>query len=65
MVEQAAGQAVAEVDDGRGQGEGDDGDDGFEDDETHGNRQGDVLADVQARQEGYMERHGAHGRVET
>jgi len=59
VVEQAAREAVAKVDDGRGEGEGDDGNEGLETDEADGEKQGDVLADVEARQEGYMERHAA------
>lgn len=65
MVEQAAREAVAEVDNRRREGEGDDGNEGLEDDEADGEDQGDVLADVEARQEGYMERHTALGLVKT
>ena len=59
VVEQAAREAVAEVDNRRGQGKRDDGNEGLEADEADGEKQGDVLADVEARQEGYMERHAA------
>lgn len=52
MVEEAAGDAVAEVDDGRGKGEGYDGDEGFEGDEDNRQSQGEVLADVEAREKG-------------
>jgi len=59
VVEQAAREAVAEVDNGRREGKRDDGNEGLEADEADGKKQGDVLADVEARQEGYMERHAA------
>jgi hypothetical protein len=61
LVPYAAREAVAEVDDGRREGEGDDGDEGLEADEDDGEEQGDVFADVQAREEGDVDRHGGCG----
>jgi hypothetical protein len=58
VVEEAAGQAIAEIDNWRREGEGDDGDEGLEGNEANGQKQCDVLADVQTREEGNMERHG-------
>lgn len=58
LVEQAAGDAVAGVDDGRRQRQRDDGDDRLERDEHDGQHQRKVLAQVQAAEEGDAQRHG-------
>ena len=65
VVEEATGKAVAKVDNGGRQGEGDDGNEGLEDDEGDGQEQGNVLADVQAREKGNMQRHGDGGGSEV
>lgn len=57
MVEQASRQAIAKVDDGRWEGEGDNGDEGLEYDEDDGENKGEVFTKMEARKERDMERH--------
>jgi len=65
VVEQAACNAVAEVDDGGGEGEGDDGNKALEGYEDNREQEVEIVGEVETRQERDVESHAGENDQDT